>query len=133
MNGIIFGMTALLIAAPLYAQTSAVTELEARYQAQGASNFNAAAGEALWNTTFVDSSTGENRSCTTCHTNDLTQAGKHKKTGKTIKPMAPSVNPERLTDIKKIEKWFLRNCKWTLGRECSAQDKGDVLTFLKSL
>ena len=44
--------------------------------------------------------------------------------------MAPSVNPKRLTDRSKIEKWFKRNCKWTLGRECTPQEKGDILTFL---
>jgi len=49
-----------------------------------------------------------------------------------IDPMALSVNPERYTDPDKIEKWFLRNCKWTLGRECTAQEKGDVLTYLGS-
>lgn len=44
--------------------------------------------------------------------------------------MKPAVNPERLVDAKKIEKWFLRNCKWTFGRECTAQEKGDFLTFI---
>ena len=66
------------------------------------------------------------------HSADLTSTGKHVRTGKKIKPLAPSVNPKRLTDTKKIEKWFKRNCKWTLGRECTPQEKGNVLAFIKS-
>jgi hypothetical protein len=31
-----------------------------------------------------------------------------------------------------IEKWLRRNCNWTLGRECSAREKGDLLSFLRS-
>lgn len=46
--------------------------------------------------------------------------------------MAPSANPERLTDVRKIEKWFKRNCKWTLGRECSAQEKTDLLLYINN-
>jgi hypothetical protein len=53
------------------------------------------------------------------------------KTGKRIEPMAVSVNPQRLGDMAKIEKWFRRNCKWTLGRACTAQEKGDLLSFLR--
>ena len=133
MNRKLIGATALLFAIPFCAQADAVSELEAKYQAQGAGSFSAAAGEALWNKTFIDAKSGQERKCTTCHTNDLTKTGKHVKTGKAIKPMAPSANPKRLTEIKKIKKWFVRNCKWTLGRECTAQEKGDVLAFLKNL
>ncbi len=126
-------VTALLVAIPFYTQADAVSELEAEYKAQGASNFSATAGEALWNKTFVAAKKGDKRSCTTCHTNNLKESGKHATTGKVIEPMAPSVNPERLTEVKKIRKWFVRNCKWTLGRECSDQEKGDVLAFIKKL
>ena len=55
------------------------------------------------------------------------------RTGKPIKALAPSVQPQRLTDIGKIRKWFKRNCKWTLGRVCTPQEKGDILLFLKNL
>jgi hypothetical protein len=133
MNRNFIGVTALLVAIPFYAQANAVSELEAVYQAQGAGPFSATAGEALWNKTFVDAKTGKERNCTTCHATDLTKQGKHARTGKVIKPMAPSVNSKRLTEVKKIKKWFVRNCKWTLGRECTAQEKGDFLAFLKNL
>lgn len=129
----LIGVTALLLAIPLYAQADAVSELEAEYRAQGGTNFSAAAGEALWNKEFIDAKKGDTRSCTTCHTADLKQPGKHAQTGKAIEPMAPTVNPKRLTEVKQIKKWFVRNCKWTLGRECTAQEKGDFLAYLKNL
>jgi len=46
--------------------------------------------------------------------------------------MALSVSPGRYQDGNKIEKWLLRNCKWTLGRQCSLQEKADLLTWLSS-
>jgi len=93
--------------------------------------FSAQRGEKLWNREFTAS--GQPRSCATCHTSYPRLTGKHLRTGKLIKPMAPSVNPDRFTNQRKIEKWFKRNCKWTLGRVCTAQEKGDVLEFLKTL
>lgn len=100
-------------------------DLLAKYQAQGISIVNADAGKKLW---FKDFS---GRSCTSCHGETLAATGKHARTGKRIEPMAPSLNTERLTDVAKMEKWFLRNCKWTLKRECSLQEKADVLAWLK--
>ena len=75
----------------------------------------------------------DGRQCTSCHLDSVYAEGRHQKTGKVIEPMAPSVNPERLTDLKKMKKWFLRNCKWTFKRECTDQEKGDVLVWLKDL
>lgn len=76
---------------------------------------------------------GSDWSCTTCHTLDPRKPGRHTVTGKAIEPMAPAVNPQRLTDAAKVEKWFKRNCKDVLERECTAQEKGDVITYLRSL
>jgi len=42
------------------------------------------------------------------------------------------VNNKRLTKIKTIKKWLKRNCKWTLGRKCTAEEKGHLLTFIQS-
>ena len=72
-------------------------------------------------------------SCSTCHIENPTAPGKHVVTKKDIKPMAPSANPERFTNAEKVEKWFKRNCKDVLKRECTALEKGDVLTYLLSL
>ncbi|NEV62085.1 DUF1924 domain-containing protein [Thiorhodococcus minor] len=93
---------------------------------------NAAAGKAGWVAEHPQADGSPARSCATCHGTDLTQPGKHAKTGKVIEPMAPSVNPQRLTDEKKIAKWFRRNCKWTLGRECTAEEKADFLAYIKT-
>lgn len=112
------------------AQAATVNERLAEYQRQGAKHFSAQAGEKLWNQELTGARTNDKRSCATCHHANLAETGKHAETGKPIKPMKPAVNPERLTDAKKIEKWFLRNCKWTYGRECTAQEKGDILTFI---
>ena len=128
LSGVMLGCGLLL---PLVVQADAVSGLLAKYEQEGGHNFSAAAGETLWNQKFVDEKSGRERGCPDCHTDDLHQAGEHARTGKPIKPMASSVNPGRFTDAAKIEKWFLRNCKWTLGRTCAAQEKGDLLTFLK--
>lgn len=121
-------LTGLVLSSSAYAAT--LDERLADYRRQGATNFSAQAGEALWNKEFTDAGSGEKRSCATCHHANLAEPGKHAETGKLIKPMKPAANPERLTDARKIEKWFLRNCKWTYGRECTAQEKGDFLTFI---
>ncbi len=121
----------LMIASP-GVLADAVAELQARYRAQGATVFDPQAGKAIWYGTFAAPEGGKQRSCTNCHTDDLKKRGRHVRTRKPIEPMAPSVNPKRLTDAKKIEKWLLRNCKWTLGRECTPQEKGDLLEFLRN-
>ena len=61
------------------------------------------------------------------------QTGKHAATGKTIGAMAPAFNPERFTDPAKTEKWFRRNCNDVVGRECTAGEKADVLSWLLTL
>lgn len=127
-----------IMAAALTVTTTAlagtpVEVLLSTYRQQGASNFSAAAGKAFWNQAVRPSGADRDRSCATCHTADLHQTGKHAVTGKEIKPLAPSVMSKRLTNPTKIGKWLKRNCEWVRGRECTAQEKGDVLTYLKDL
>jgi hypothetical protein len=126
-------LAAVLMAAPCAdsARAAAVDDLLKHYTELGASNFSASAGEAFWERQFADAKGGEPRKCSLCHTTDLKRTGKHATTGKVIEPLAPSVNPKRLTDAKEIEKWLARNCKWTVGRECTPQEKGDVLTMIR--
>jgi hypothetical protein len=71
-------------------------------------------------------------SCASCHTADPRQPGRHAVTGKPIKPLAPVANSARFTDRAKAEKWFRRNCNDTLGRECTAAEKADLLAYLMS-
>lgn len=103
------------------------------YRAAGAGEFSATRGESLWLKDYPDAeAAGKVRNCSTCHGRDLGKAGRHATTGKDIEAMAPSVNNKRFTDAKTIEKWFTRNCKWVLGRECTVQEKGDILSFLRT-
>jgi hypothetical protein len=71
--------------------------------------------------------------CATCHTENPAQIGRHAVTGKEIKPLAPAANAERFTDAAKVEKWFRRNCKEVVGRECSPGEKADVIEYLAGL
>lgn len=82
---------------------------------------------------FFTTQHGKDINCASCHGNLPTSAGKHASTGKVLEPLAPAANPKSLTDTAKVGKWFNRNCNDVLGRECSAQEKADVIAFLISL
>lgn len=125
-------VAALLLALAGTANAGPVDELLAQYQSQGGKDFSAAAGEKLWERPFPNPEGGEPRKCALCHSTNLKSVGKQVVTGKRIEPLAPSVNPERLADKAKIEKWLDRNCKWTVGRACTPQEKGDVLTMIRN-
>ncbi|HRX35467.1 MAG TPA: DUF1924 domain-containing protein [Aestuariivirga sp.] len=108
---------------------AALTEA-AKAADSGFGGFSADAGQAL----FLGTHTGgkpDTPSCTTCHTKDPAATGQTR-AGKAIDPMAGSANPGRFTDLAKVEKWFGRNCNTVLGRDCTAQEKGDVATWLLS-
>jgi hypothetical protein len=108
-----------------------VQQMLSELAAGGAGPFTAAAGRDLWVREYPTQGDAK-RSCTTCHTADLRSQGRHAVTGKPIGAMAPSVDPQRLSDRREIEKWLRRNCKWTRGRECSAQESGDLLMYLRA-
>ncbi len=69
-------------------------------------------------------------SCVSCHTNDLTKQGKNEHTGKVIEPLSPSANAKRFVNVKDVKKWLRRNFKDVYVREGSAQEKGDVITYI---
>lgn len=70
-------------------------------------------------------------SCQTCHGPDPKVNGQTR-AGKSIEPMAVSAAPQRFVDSEKVEKWFGRNCSSVLKRDCTAQEKGDFITYLMS-
>lgn len=133
-------LVSLLCSAAFYSEASEREILLNQYAKQASNQglnqenqaFSSARGKTLWRQSVKGQAPFPQRSCTTCHGNDLEREGKHVRTNKTIIPLAPSVNPSSLIDAEKIEKWFKRNCKWTLGRECSPQEKGNILTYLQS-
>ena len=93
--------------------------------------FSAKDGESFW----MAKQTGgkaDTSSCTACHTKDAKAMGQTR-AGKAIDPMAVSANPARFTDAGKVAKWFVRNCNTVLGRECSPEEKGNVIAYLSSL
>lgn len=121
----------IAIAFPAAAQTPADFlarfEREARQDNPAFGGFSAAAGQR-----FFTARHGAEWSCSSCHTDTPAQPGRHAKTAKAIEPLAPAANPRRFTDTAKVDKWFKRNCGDVLGRACTAQEKGDVLTWLTS-
>lgn len=109
-----------------YAATPA--ELLAGYTAQAGAPAVPARGQQFFSTRH-----GREWSCASCHGNTPTQGGKHASTGKPIGPLAPAFKAERFTDAAKAEKWFRRNCNDVVGRECTAAEKADVLSWLLTL
>jgi cytochrome c553 len=79
---------------------------------------------------FFNAKHGKEWSCATCHEASPNHDTKHIVTGKVIKPLSPNSNAARFSDLAKVEKWFKRNCNDVLARECSAQEKADVLSWL---
>lgn len=103
-----------------------------QYSSEGAVRFSAEGGQKIWEQSVVGNAPFTERSCTLCHGKNVKNTGEHVRTKKMIKPMAPSTNPSSLSQRNKIEKWFKRNCKWTFGRVCSSQEKGDIITYLQT-
>jgi hypothetical protein len=82
---------------------------------------------------FFTATHGREWSCSSCHGEPPTAAGRHASTGKSIQPLAPAFNAERFSDPARVEKWFRRNCNDVVGRECSTAEKADVLAWLVGL
>ncbi len=95
--------------------------------------FSAEEGKTLYFKEHLHSKKNKVRNCATCHKDNPTLAAAHADTGKKIKPLAPSVNSKRFTKEKKIKKWFKRNCKWVLERQCTTKEQGDFLVWMFTL
>lgn len=121
---VIAGLAAQPAVAETPSQIQASIESSAR-SAPGFQGFSAVRGEQFFKTTH-----GNDWSCASCHTDNPAASGKHAKTNKIIQPLAPSANAERFTDPAKVAKWFKRNCNDVLGRVCTPQEQGDVLSYL---
>ncbi|EXI90759.1 MAG: putative heme protein [Candidatus Accumulibacter regalis] len=92
--------------------------------------FSATRGEAFHRQSFAGGK-ADTPACTSCHANDPRKSGQTP-AGKAIDPVALSASPGRYADPAKVEKWFKRNCNDVLGRQCTAQEKGDWLSFMIS-
>lgn len=109
------------------ADTSAAQQLE-RWSAQAG-----APGQVDRGRNVFASRHGSELSCAACHGIPPTTPGEHASTGKRIDPLAPAFNPRAFTNAAKADKWFRRNCKDVLARDCSASEKADLLAYLISL
>ncbi|HOI51674.1 MAG TPA: DUF1924 domain-containing protein [Azonexus sp.] len=129
-------LSLIVAALPLAASAGALEDQLARYataakaETPGFSGFSAARGEKLYFTEF-GLGKPDTPACATCHGKDPRAAGQAR-SGKRIDPVALSVSPGRYADPAKVEKWFKRNCDEVLGRACTAQEKGDWLSFVAS-
>lgn len=131
MHRVLYGFSFALIISitqPAFAETPVQILAEIKVEAastQGFQDFSAQRGEDFFKTKH-----GNELSCTSCHTTNPAAQGKHAKTDKPIKPLAPAANEERFTEMKKVQKWFKRNCNDVLDRLCTPQEQGDVLAYL---
>lgn len=120
----------LLLGTSFLAQAETHGQILAELQANAGASASADRGKEL----YLGKFTGEKaESCSTCHTPDAKASGRHARTHKVIDPLAPSANPERFTDMAKVEKWFKRNCNEVLNRQCSAQEKADFTAYILSV
>jgi len=121
-----------LLSLPL-ASARAATPLDARLAELAASvpaGFSAERGRVLHERAFAGGKP-ETPACASCHGDDPRDTGRTP-AGKAVEPMALSVAPQRYADPAKVEKWFRRNCRDVLGRECTPQEKGDWLSYMRS-
>lgn len=130
--GLVGGSVGLAQAASPEADRQAILDAlaaEAGAADPGFSGFSAQRGETLFRTEWAG---GDSRtpSCASCHTQDPRAQGRNAKTGRPIDPVAVSVSPKRFTDPEEVAKQFRRDCDSVLGRACTAQEKGDYITFM---
>lgn len=121
-------LASLASLSPRMACAATPAELLSDYSAQAGSPPSPARGQQ-----FFTARHGRQWSCASCHGAVPSQNGQHASTGKRINALAPAFNPERFTDAARSEKWFRRNCNDVVGRECSAAEKADVLSWLLTL
>lgn len=50
-----------------------------------------------------------------------------------IEPFTPAANPERFRDAERVDTYFRTNCLTLLQRACTAQEKGDLITWLLTI
>src|SRR5690606_16439298 len=117
-----------------HADISSAQQLAAKYESiakninPDSTGLSASDGKAFYQREITVK--GQQVACASCHTANPADTGKHIVTGKPIRPLAPAVNPKRFADIDKVEKEFTSHCHDVIGRDCSAQEKGNFITYL---
>ncbi|XPV68627.1 MAG: DUF1924 domain-containing protein [Halarcobacter sp.] len=106
-------------------------KVEAKKNDSSFVGFDAKRGEVIFTSKHMGKK-GKEISCTSCHGTDFTKSHQNFFTGKIIKPLSPKANPERLSEVKTIKKWLRRNFNDVYKREGTAQEKGDVISYILS-
>lgn len=117
-------MAAVFLCGPVQAQSPA--DLLAGYVKQAGAPASAERGQKFFATDFKRDFKG----CVECHTANPAKPGKDSISEKVIAPLAPAANNKRFTDAAKAEQAFRTNCKDVVGRECTAREKADILSWL---
>lgn len=127
-------LSTLMSVPPVALTATPAATLQAQYAGQASREDRAYRGTSSERgRRFFLAKHGSDWSCASCHTPDPTATGKHAVTGRRLQPLAPSANPARFADAAKTEKWFRRNCRDVLDRECTAAEKADVIAWLDGL
>ena len=121
--------TSLMAASPEVVQYMNELSKTAKVENSSFGGFDAARGKEIFTSTHTGKQ-GKPMACTSCHSTNLSSSGKNTLTGKVIDPLSPRANPQRLTSAKEVKKWLKRNFMDVYAREGSAQEKGDVLTYI---
>jgi hypothetical protein len=124
-----FFSMSLMAASPEVVQYMNELSKTAKVENSTFSGFDATKGKEIFTSTHTGKQ-GKPMACTSCHTTDLANSGKNALTGKVIDPLSPRANPQRLTSTKDVTKWLKRNFMDVYAREGTAQEKGDVLTYI---
>ena len=128
----LLGMALALTFSASFALADSPVNLLETYKSQ-AKAAGVVAGDVARGQSFFNSTHGNEWKCASCHGALPTGKGEHTITHKVIEPLAPAFNAQRFSDLAKADKWFRRNCKDVLARECSAAEKADVLAWLMTL
>ena len=131
LNSLAF--TTLVLTGSLMFQSAHAADTSSQAQLQHWSTQAGAAGSSESGKIFFNQKHGKEWSCASCHGAAPVNTGTHANTGKSIPPLTPAANDKAFTDTAKINKWFRRNCKDVLSRECTAAEKADVIAYLISL
>jgi cytochrome c553 len=120
----------LLLAATPPAMAATPNELLAEYTAKAGAPASPERGQKFFTTNF-----GKEMgfSCSSCHGAVPVGVGQDLVREKAIPPLAPAANAKRFTDRSKVEFNFRLNCKDVVGRECTAGEKADLISWLLTL
>ena len=125
-----------LMLASVAAQAETAQQIGRTYVAEAAARQAGFAPSAKRGETFFRQRFANNDkmpACTSCHTDSPLNGGQHAITGKAIRPLAVVANPERFADLAKVEKWFGRNCKEVIGRDCTPAEKADFVAYMSEV